>query len=70
MVVPEEKEATCRGAAIIAAVAAGVFPDLETACGSGVLPHKRYVSHPGQLIETRYALYKDALQRLFGQPGC
>jgi xylulokinase len=40
--IPEEKEAACLGAALIGAVAEGLWPDLGTASGAAVKVRKRY----------------------------
>ncbi len=67
ILVPEEKEAACLGAAIIAAVADGAIADLETAAAA-VRIKKSFVPHYSEATEQKYrrfcALYQMSLEVL------
>ena len=64
--IPREKEAACLGAAIIAAVSAGVFENLETACEKTVRFEKTYTPRKNNILERKYcrfgALYQASLE--------
>lgn len=63
--IPREKEAACLGAAIIAAVSAGVYPSLQAACEKTVTFEKTYQPRENPALEKKYrqfgALYDAAL---------
>ena len=63
--VPAEKEAACLGAAIIAAVGAGLYESLETVCETVVAFEKTYTPRKNDLLERKYrqfgALYQATL---------
>lgn len=63
--IPVEKEAACLGAAIIAAVGAGIYEDLNTACKQAVFFEKTYRPNKNEQLERKYrqfgALYQAAL---------
>ncbi len=67
ILIPEEKEAACLGAAIIAAVADGAIPDLETAA-KGIKMKNRFEPHYSEETERKYrqfcALYQMSLEVL------
>ena len=64
--IPAEKEAACLGAAMIAAVSSGVFPDYTAAAESCVSFSQCYTPNPTDRLEKKYsrfcALYEAALQ--------
>ncbi len=68
ILIPEEKEAACLGAAIIAAVADGAIPDLETAAGQ-IKIKKRFEPHYSEETERKYrrfcALYQMSREVLY-----
>lgn len=69
VVVPDELEATCRGAAALALVAAGVFGDIGEAAASAPLPSRRYLPSSRERADARYARFSDYLGRLYaGRP--
>ena len=63
--VPEEKEAACLGAAMIAAVSGGRFPDFAGAAECCVGMQRSYTPNPSAHLEKKYhrfcALYRAAL---------
>jgi len=63
--VPAEKEAACLGAAIIAAVGAGLYENLHVACEKAVILEKTYVPERKEALERKYrqfnALYRTSL---------
>lgn len=63
--VPTEKEAACLGAAIIAAVNAGLYENYAAACGKAVAFEKTYQPSRSEQLERKYrqfgALYQAAL---------
>ncbi|PRY18556.1 FGGY-family carbohydrate kinase [Kineococcus rhizosphaerae] len=65
LLVPAEREATCRGAAVLALVAAGRLGDLDEAPAPVPAP-TRYRAHHGPDRARRYARFEDHLTRLFG----
>ena len=64
--IPAEKEAACLGAAIIAAVADGQFPDYNTAAAKLVAFCQTYEPNPTSRLEAKYqkfqALYEASLK--------
>ncbi len=54
VLVPQEREAACLGAAIIAAVSAGWFADLESAMRACVRIARRYEPRPSAWMEEKY----------------
>jgi xylulokinase len=64
--VPKVTEAACLGAAILASVAAGVYPDLPSAVEHAVQLEKRIEpdEHSSKDYEPRYELYKKLYPRL------
>ena len=64
--IPAEKEAACLGAAMIAAVADGYFPDFATAADRCVAFTQTYEPHPTERLEKKYqkfqALYEASLK--------
>lgn len=65
LLVPDEREATCRGAAALALVAAGKIGDLEDSAHLNQPPTACYRPHPSTEREQRYQLFVEYLQRLF-----
>jgi xylulokinase len=65
VVVPDEREATCRGAAVLALVAAGELGSLEDAADLDRPPAVRYRPHRSAEREARYRQFDDYLTRLF-----
>lgn len=64
--VPEEPEAACRGAAILALVAAGVIADIDDT-GALHQPHETvYLPSNDGARDIRYGAFVDALHTLFG----
>lgn len=65
ILIPEEKEAACLGAAIIAAVADGAIPDLETAV-KDIRIKKKFEPHYSEETERKYRrfcmLYRASLE--------
>ena len=65
IMIPEEKEAACLGAAIVAAVADGAVPDLETAVEK-IKMKKTFVPHSSEETEAKYrrfcTLYQMSLE--------
>lgn len=63
--IPEEKEAACLGAALIAAVSSGAWESYETATAQCVSFSKTYLPKPTEHLERKYrrfcALYQAAL---------
>ena len=70
--IPEEKEAACLGAAIIAAVADGAIPDLETAV-KDIRIKKKFEPHYSEETERKYRrfcmLYRASLEIAGFGPG-
>jgi len=64
--IPAEKEAACLGAAVIAAVADGLFPDYDTASARTVSFRQTYAPHPSPRLEAKFrkfqALYEACLK--------
>ncbi len=64
--IPQEKEAACLGAAMIAAVGSGAFGTLEEAAGKLIVMEKTFTPHPTARLERKYrrfcALYRAALE--------
>ena len=64
--IPAEKEAACLGAAMIAAVSDGRFPDFRAACDALVSFSQEYVPHPSEHYDRKYRrfckLYEAALE--------
>ncbi len=54
VVLPQEKEAACLGAAMIAAVASGKYPDYPAAAADCVRLTTRYTPHPDERLERKY----------------
>lgn len=63
---PKEKEAACLGAAMIAGVSAGRFPDFEAATAHCVQMRQQYLPRPTAHLEKKYrrfcALYQASLE--------
>jgi xylulokinase len=68
LIVPEVTEAACLGAALLAGVAAGVYPDLSGAVAQTVRVQRRVEPHPGSMsaYEVRYNLYRQMYPTLIG----
>jgi sugar (pentulose or hexulose) kinase len=60
VVTVDTDEVTCRGAAMLAAVGAGVYANVEEAAGRMVRVAKRYRPHPAAVrdYEEAYATYR------------
>jgi xylulokinase len=60
MRIPDVTEAACLGAALLAGVAAGIYPDLETAVEKTVRWHRRVEPQAGNAAayDARYAVYQ------------
>ena len=54
VVVPQQTEAACFGAAMAAAVSVGRYVDYVSAAKACVAVHERYLPHPTSLLEHRY----------------
>jgi len=65
VVVPDEHEATCRGAAVLSLVAAGALGSLDDADDLHRPSTVRYRPSSSHNQEARYALFDNYLQRLF-----
>ncbi|MEN0084228.1 MAG: FGGY-family carbohydrate kinase [Leifsonia sp.] len=65
VVVPDELEATCRGAAALALVAAGVLGDVGEATASAPPSSRRYLPSSRERADARYARFADYLGRLY-----
>lgn len=65
ILVPDEREATCRGAAVLALVAAGELGAFEDAGHLDQPPTTRFRPRPSAEREGRYRQFGDYLQRLF-----
>ncbi|MFH8252035.1 L-fuculokinase [Microbacterium sp. B2969] len=65
VVVPDELEATCRGAAVLALAAAGIIGDLSEASALNPPPSVRYRPSGDRRRQERYARFDDHLRRLF-----
>jgi sugar (pentulose or hexulose) kinase len=68
VLVPAEHEATCRGAAVLALVAAGELGDLDEAKEIAQPSTVQYTPHRTAEREARYRSFDDYLQRLYGEP--
>ena len=70
---PEEPEAACRGAAVLALVAAGAVDSIESACSTDNTAHlhrpAERTSHPRDEAQSavRYREFETARQRLYGK---
>jgi sugar (pentulose or hexulose) kinase len=70
---PEEPEAACRGAAVLALVAAGAIDSIESACSTDNTAHlhrpAERTSHPRDEAQSavRYREFETARQRLYGK---
>ena len=66
VIIPEQKEAACLGAAIIAAVEEGVFASYEEAAEKVIREEKRYLPNPTAYTEKKYrqfcALYNAGIE--------
>ncbi|PDQ36022.1 MAG: hypothetical protein B5766_02450 [Candidatus Lumbricidophila eiseniae] len=65
VLVPEELEATCRGAAVLALVAAGQLNHLEDATQLNAPASKRYRPSGSKKRQERYERFENYLNRLF-----
>ncbi len=65
VLVPDEHEATCRGAAVLALVAAGKLDRLEDANQLHAPAEVRYHHSRTEQREARYRLFEDSLRRLY-----
>lgn len=68
ILVPEEQEATCRGAAILALVAAGLLGSIDDARTMNRPPITRYTPSAMPERATRYELFETYLNRLYRNP--
>lgn len=66
VIVPDEREATCRGAAVLALVAAGVLTDLDDGARLDRPPVRRFAATRTAVHDHRYRLFEDYLERLYG----
>jgi sugar (pentulose or hexulose) kinase len=66
VLVPDEEEATCRGAAVLALVAAGRLGDLDEARDLQQPPTTRYRPSRDAERAARYRMFEDYLNRLYG----
>lgn len=66
--VPEVTEAACLGAALLAGVAAGVYPDMAAAVARTVRVQRRVEPQPAGMLayEKRYRLYRQLYPTLIG----
>lgn len=58
VVVPQQTEAACLGAAMAAAVSAGRYADYTSAAKTCVAVRERYLPHPTALLERRYRQFE------------
>lgn len=65
VLVPDEREATCRGAAVLSLVASGELEAIEDAAHLDQPATACYRPHPSDEREARYREFGDYLQRLF-----
>ncbi|TQL55744.1 FGGY-family carbohydrate kinase [Subtercola boreus] len=65
VLVPDEREATCRGAAVLALVAAGELASLSDAAALSQPAVSRFRPSPSPEREARYRLFDDYLHRLY-----
>ncbi|GAA2176223.1 xylulokinase [Agrococcus versicolor] len=66
LLVPDEEEATCRGAAVLALVEAGELATLADADDLALPTVTRYRPRDASVHDERYRLFDDGLRRLFG----
>lgn len=64
MLVPEEREAACLGAAMIAAVAGARFRDFAEAAAACVRIAHRYEPHPTPALQAKYRRFCRIYQAL------
>ncbi len=64
--VPEESEAACRGAALLALVAAGVVSSIDDTARLHLPAEQRYPARRDAVRHTRYRAFESALARLSG----
>jgi sugar (pentulose or hexulose) kinase len=67
--VPSDKEATCRGAAIIGLAARGFVDDYGNLAESLRAPMREYVPVHSDGREERYGRFLEAVERLYGSPA-
>lgn len=65
VVVPDEREATCRGAAVLALVAAGRLDGIDEFALPTTPETVRYIAHPTPERAARYQQFDDYLHRLY-----
>ncbi|MCU1529295.1 MAG: hypothetical protein JWP75_3058 [Frondihabitans sp.] len=65
VLVPDEHEATCRGAAVLALVAAGALDHIDQATELHQPSTARYRPHHSHARDERYRLFEDYQERLF-----
>ncbi|MCB5991184.1 FGGY-family carbohydrate kinase [Janibacter melonis] len=65
VLVPDEREATCRGAAALALVAAGLIGDVADATSLAAPETRTYSPSPGHHRDERYRRFETYLERLF-----
>lgn len=65
VLVPDEAEATCRGAAALALVASGDLASIADADALGMPSVRRHVPRDRRVHDERYRLFDDAVRRLF-----
>jgi sugar (pentulose or hexulose) kinase len=64
--VPKEREATCRGAAVLGLISAGVLGGLADAGTQAAVETETFEPRHTPVHDTRYARYLDALHDLYG----
>ncbi|MFM2475515.1 FGGY-family carbohydrate kinase, partial [Burkholderia cenocepacia] len=64
VLVPDEAEATCRGAAALALVASGDLASIADADALGLPEVRRFVPRDRRVHDERYRLFDDAVRRL------
>lgn len=65
VIVPDEREATCRGAAVLALVASGTLSSLADADALARPPVTRFATAHTETHDHRYRLFEDYLDRLY-----
>jgi sugar (pentulose or hexulose) kinase len=68
ILVPPDKEAACRGAAIIGLAGRGMIEDYGNRDESLRLPMREYVPARSDIREERYGRFLEAVDRLYGAP--
>nr|WP_233570635.1 FGGY family carbohydrate kinase [Frigoribacterium sp. PhB24] len=65
VIVPDEKEATCRGAAALALVTAGEIDGIDDVATLSPPTTRRFTAHPTRDRVERYAQFENSLDRLY-----